>query len=81
MTTLAPDTYVKTMARTVSEAKQDIGPAGPWAIADADGITLVDGYSTRAEAVRRLGRHVSAEHPLPLRVLSPSGAWSGDSIG
>jgi hypothetical protein len=59
---------------------EDISAEG-WAIVDADGATAADHLPDRAEAVRRLGLYVCADRPLPLRVLSPTGDWSGDSIG
>jgi hypothetical protein len=52
-----------------------------WAIVDATGTTVVDDLPDRGDAVRRLGHFAFSPHPLPLRVISPSGDPTGDMIG
>jgi hypothetical protein len=52
-----------------------------WAIVDADGATVVDDLPSRRDAARRLGSYVTPDHPLPLRVVDPTGQPSGDMIG
>jgi hypothetical protein len=56
-------------------------PFGGWGIVDADGQQVADDLPSRAAAVRRLGHFAVPPHPLPLRVVAPSGEPSGDTIG
>jgi hypothetical protein len=64
----------------VAERDNELTPIG-WTVVDATGATVADSLPSRAHAIRRIGYFATSTHPLPLRVLDPSGVPSGDRIG